>query len=160
MTATFNAPAQRPFLRVSPPAGGKVTGPGIDCPTDCEQQYDVGTSIQLTAAPDAGMSFTGWGGDCSGASTTCNLAMNQDKSVSATFAAIPPSNRLLSVTVNGNGRVTGPGIDCPTDCSQDYAAGTQVTLSAVPAAGTTVLWGGDCASAGTGATCSLTMSDP
>jgi hypothetical protein len=52
--------------------------------------------------------------------------------------------------------VTGPGISCPGDCSQVYADGTSVTLSASFAGGSSFGgWSGACS--GTGA-CQLTMS--
>ena len=50
-----------------------------------------------------------------------------------------PFRRTVSVTSagNGSGRVTSApvGIDCPGDCSERYAEGTQVTLTAAPNAG-------------------------
>ena len=46
-----------------------------------------GTSVTLTATPSAIVAyFTGWGGDCSGRSSTCTLTMDDDKSVTATFS--------------------------------------------------------------------------
>jgi hypothetical protein len=46
---------------------------------------------------------------------------------------------------NGTGRVTGSGIDCPGTCSQLYVDGTDVTLTATPAAGSSFAgWGGTC----------------
>ena len=43
----------------------------------------------------------------------------------------------LSFNIIGNGTVTSnpPGIDCPGDCSESYPAGSQVTLTATPAPG-------------------------
>jgi List-Bact-rpt repeat protein len=159
VTATFNAPVVvKRTLKVSVTGTGKVTASGIDCPTDCEEQYDSGTTVQLTATPGSGMTLTSWGGDCSGAATTCSLVMSSDKTVSATFAAVPPATHRLTVTVTGSGKVTGSGIDCPGDCTQDYAVGTAASLSAAPAAGYTVQWSGDCAHAGTSASCGVTMS--
>lgn len=61
----------------------------------------------------------------------------------------------LTVTVKGSGTVTGNGISCPGTCTSTYPEGTQVSLTAKPAANTTFTgWSGDCT--GTGA-CSLTM---
>lgn len=34
--------------------GGRVTGPGIDCPDDCLETYPDGTTVDLTAVPDKG----------------------------------------------------------------------------------------------------------
>ncbi len=44
-----------------------------------------GTSVTLTATPDAGEPWLGWTGACTGISRTCTLTMNSDKSVTANF---------------------------------------------------------------------------
>lgn len=67
--------------------GGTITGTGISCGTDCAEFFSPGVPVTLTANPAAGFNFTGWGGDCSGTQTTCNLTMNQAHSASATFTA-------------------------------------------------------------------------
>jgi len=62
----------------------------------------------------------------------------------------------LTVTVNGQGTVAGsPGGICPPDCSQTYAEGTIVDLSATASSGWQFSgWSADC----TGSTqCSVTM---
>jgi hypothetical protein len=68
----------------------------------------------------------------------------------------------LTVTVEGgaaNGTVTSSpaGINCGSDCSESYASGTGVTLTAKPTTGATFAgWGGACS--GTNETCALTMN--
>lgn len=47
--------------------------------------YASGTVVTLTATPDAGQPWVGWGGACTGTATTCTLTMNADKSVTANF---------------------------------------------------------------------------
>jgi hypothetical protein len=61
---------------------------GIDCGTTCSHGYLQATAVTLTATPAAGSTFTGWAGACTG-TATCNVAMDADTSVSATFALIP-----------------------------------------------------------------------
>ena len=39
---------------------------GINCGSDCSESYNSGTSITLTATPDASSTFTGWSGACTG----------------------------------------------------------------------------------------------
>jgi YD repeat-containing protein len=39
---------------------GTVTGAGIHCGSDCTERYTAGTSVTLTATPDAGFTFSGW----------------------------------------------------------------------------------------------------
>jgi VCBS repeat protein/putative Ig domain-containing protein/List-Bact-rpt repeat protein/FG-GAP repeat protein len=58
---------------------------GINCGGDCTEDYNVGTSVTLTATAGTGFLFAGWsGGGCSGTGT-CNVTMNADKTVTATF---------------------------------------------------------------------------
>jgi YD repeat-containing protein len=56
---------------------------------------------------------------------------------------------------DGSGTVKGTGIDCGSDCSESYAKGTAVSLTATAATGS-VFGGWSQACSGTG-TCSLTM---
>jgi uncharacterized repeat protein (TIGR02543 family) len=77
-----------------------------------------------------------------------------------TLTLTTPDPRLLSVAVGGagSGTVTGSGINCPGACSKSYGDGTQVTLTAAPAAGSTFAgWAGDCAGTSSGS-CTVTMS--
>jgi Bacterial Ig domain/Divergent InlB B-repeat domain len=68
------------------------------------------------------------------------------------------SEHALTVTKSaaGSGTITSnpSGISCGSTCSKAFAAGTPVTLSAAPDAGSVFLgWSGDCSGAG----CQLTM---
>lgn len=80
------------------------------------------------------------------------------RTVSATFA---PSSYALSVTVSGSGTVSSSpsGINCGSACSQSYASGTSVTLTASAASGYSFSgWSGSGISCtGTGP-CTVTMS--
>jgi uncharacterized repeat protein (TIGR02543 family) len=86
-------------------AGGNVTDADgeLNCSTVCNADYLSGTSERLTATPDAGDTFTGWGGACSGTSTTCTVALSADESVTASFAPKATTASLpgeLDVVVN------------------------------------------------------------
>ena len=157
VTATF----VRVFaLTISVSGNGSVgyspAGDGTGtCNTVCTVHYDANIQVSLTATIGANATFTGWGGACTGTGT-CNLTMDGDKTVTATFTGF----NTLSVTVSGNGSVSGGGgtINCPGTCDGSWAAGTQVSLSAAAESGYSFAgWGGDCASAGTQSTCTLTM---
>ncbi|MBA3393312.1 MAG: DUF4215 domain-containing protein [Deltaproteobacteria bacterium] len=158
VTATF---AVKTFaLTVTVPGGGgDVTSSpaGIACPGDCSQTYTANTMVTLTAAPDAGKAFAGWGGACSGTGS-CVVTMDAAKSVSATFV----NNRLTVVREgDGSGNVSSNpgGINCGGDCSQDYNVGQSVTLTATAASGSRFAgWSGGACS-GTG-TCVVTMNGP
>lgn len=131
------------------------TANGTPCAGNCAGSYASGTAIVLQASAAAGSTFTGWSGDCSGTGS-CNLTMNGAKSVTATFAGGNPGDHTLTVTVSGNGSVTGTQIACPGDCSGTYSNGTVVGLTATPGQGWQLsAWSGGCS--GNGA-CSVTMN--
>ena len=77
---------------------------------------------------------------------------------SATSAASELPVSTLTVHVNGQGQVTSnpPGIECPSVCSETFAAGTIVTLTATAGDRFFLAWGGTCPGAG-GRTCQLTV---
>ncbi len=127
---------------------------GIACGGDCNEMYDHGTMVALTATPTLGTSsFGGWGGACSGVAG-CSVTMDGPKTVNARFDI---NTYPLTTSVTGMGTITSmpAGIGCPGDCSQNYNHGTMVTLTPMAATGYTFMgWGGDCS--GTGG-CSVTM---
>jgi CSLREA domain-containing protein/uncharacterized repeat protein (TIGR02543 family) len=140
-------------LTVTPPTNGTIVsnGNGIDCPGDCTETFPDGSNIPLTPTPAPGFVFTGWTGDCTGTGS-CSAVMDADRTIGATFTPL----HTLTVTVTGPGEVTGPGIDCPGDCTEDYLEGTAVSLTQTADAGARFDgWAGDCM--GTGA-CDLTMA--
>jgi hypothetical protein len=74
---------------------------------------------------------------------------------------VPAASATLSVTRRGSatGTVTSApgGVSCGTTCAAGFTAGSQVTLTATPAAGATFAgWSGACS--GAAAQCTLTMS--
>lgn len=63
---------------------------GIACPSTCLVGFSAGTSVLLSARPEAGSYFSGWSGACSGQESECMLAaLQNDVSVSANFEPIP-----------------------------------------------------------------------
>ncbi len=68
--------------------------------------YYYGDMVELTAVPDEGYMFTGWGGDLSGTVNPETLLMDGDKAVTATFTEAPPAQYALTVNIVGNGAVT------------------------------------------------------
>jgi len=71
---------------------------GISCGRDCTEVYNEGTTVTLTASANAGTTFVGWSGACSG-DGACTVTMERSLSTTATFAS---SNGLL-VVGNFNG---------------------------------------------------------
>jgi Divergent InlB B-repeat domain/WD40-like Beta Propeller Repeat len=85
------------------------------------------------------------------------------RSVSDVWEIVEEGPIQLSVSVEGNGSGTvtssPPGIACGSDCTEIYARGTGVTLTATPSGNASFAgWSGACT--GTATTCSLTMDGP
>ncbi len=154
-TATFNLVQRTLTITGAGTGNGTVTATGINCTStagitsgDCTEAYPHGTVVTLTPTPNSGSTFAGWSGDpdCSDGSVT----MNADKICTATFNLV---QRTLTITGagTGNGTVTATGINCTStagitsgDCTEAYADGTAVTLSASAASGSTFAgWSGN-----------------
>ncbi len=136
------------------------TPAGVSCGATCSAAFASGAVVTLTAAPASGSTFGGWSGACAGTGATCTVTMSQARSVTATFDG-PPVRYTLTVGRDGtgSGMVTSSpaGLSCSTTCSGTFAAGTSVTLLAVPAHGSLFTgWSGPCA--GTVA-CVLAMTE-
>jgi len=61
---------------------------GINCGTTCSAAFPTGSTVALTASPNAGKSFLGWVSGCTsitGNGSTCNVTLNTDVTVSAFF---------------------------------------------------------------------------
>lgn len=79
--------------------------PAVDCALSagnatgtCSGNFDEGTSVTLTVAPDASSGFSGWSGDATSCGTqlTCVIEMTGNKTVTAELAA--GSGSALQVT--------------------------------------------------------------
>jgi len=141
---------------------GVVTGPGIDCGTDCQETYIHGTPITLSANPAVGSTFTGWGGDgavtCKGTGD-CNNTVDSIKPVPVTANFTGPATLNVKKSGSGSGivrTISTTEIDCGSDCQESYTQPDVVTLNATPSAGSVFIgWSGACSGAGN---CIVTMS--
>ncbi len=160
VTVTFSAATFTLTVTKSGAGSGTVTSSpaGINCGADCSESYSSGTTVRLTATAASGSIFTGWSGACSGTAATCDVLMNADKSVTATFAQA--FTLTVTKTGTGSGTVTSNDgkINCGTTCTASYAVTTPpatVTLTATADSGSTFRgWSGACSGRGT---CSITM---
>jgi photosystem II stability/assembly factor-like uncharacterized protein len=141
-------------LSRSPTEGGSIpiasppNSPG--CPTG---QYVFGTQIQVSVAPSSGWDVAGWSGtqNDEGISPANAVSMpSQNHTVVVFYSPSPPPPPLghtLGIGFVGDGRGSvrsnPPGISCPDDCTETYAAGTVVTLSATPVNSTFAGWDGE-----------------
>ncbi|MGB9714852.1 MAG: LamG-like jellyroll fold domain-containing protein, partial [Thermodesulfovibrionales bacterium] len=106
---------------------GTVTGSGINCTItsgvasgDCTESYDAGTEVTLTANADSDSAFSGWSGDCTGTGT-CNLTMDSDKNVTATFT-------IKTFTITGS----APGGHGTISCTSPVNYGGTSTCTITP----------------------------
>ena len=97
VTANFN----RPTLTVSRVGTGTVTSDvgGINCGAMCSAVLNRGTVVTLTAS---GTGFSGWsGGGCAGIGT-CQVTLNADTTVIATFGAVSALPNFKFIAAAGN----------------------------------------------------------
>ena len=158
------APTQ-PTLKIAKTGNGsgEVTATGIDCGTDCEQQYPNGTMVTLNAVGDFTSKFVGWSGDCLAIGThTCQTTVDASKTVAANFTKVKIYTLTLSKTGTGDGMVSSsvmPGIKCGDVCSLSYKEGSVVFLNAAEDATSEFKgWTGDCLGIGSH-TCKTTMNN-
>jgi hypothetical protein len=86
VTATFTLITFTLTVTKEGTGGGNITSSpaGISCGMDCSEAYAPNTMVTVTAAPDSGSFFAGWGGSCSGTGN-CTVTMNAAKTVNALF---------------------------------------------------------------------------
>lgn len=127
-----------PTMVTTGTGAGTLTGAGV---------YPAGSVVTLTATPDPGSAFVGFGGhpDC----LNGQVVMTGDRTCEARFDLLVPASSYLLRVVRagpGVGQVTSspPGILCGTDCRESYPDGILVSLTATATTGSTFLgWGGD-----------------
>ena len=77
---------------------------GIDCGGTCSSDFVQGTGVTLHAAPASGSAFKGWSGaGCSGAGT-CEVTIDEAKSVTAAFVRSKATISKLKVIGPGKAR--------------------------------------------------------
>lgn len=96
-TCTFNISGENnvnAIFDLAPAGGGgaasfKISisknGKGTVTTDPAAASFASGTVVTLTATPDAGQPWIGWGGACAGTAPTCTLTMDANKSVIANF---------------------------------------------------------------------------
>ena len=134
VTATFNERQYTLEVNVSAGGAGRVFNvndlgegnPTIDCAEHCSYDYREGITIGLRALPldAAEHEFAAWQGDCAG-TRTCNLTMEGDKSVTATFRYVPPT--VTSLTPDPGNLTRGAGQ--ASTLSWEVEGGGDITLT-------------------------------
>ena len=82
-------------------AGSVVSTPtGINCGTTCSASFTTNAVVTLTATAAAGSLFDSWSSDCDVVEgPKCAVTLSADKTVTATFKAIPVFANLASPTI-------------------------------------------------------------
>ena len=100
--------------------------------------YNAGTIVTLTANAASGFEFSGWSGELSGSTNPTTIAMNSNKSVTATFTQLPSTQYTLTTNANGSGSIA---LNPPGGI---YNAGEMVTATANATSGFQFSgWSGD-----------------
>jgi PKD repeat protein len=123
VTPTFASNTPTLTITKQGPGSGTVstTPAGISCGTSCQAAFAIGTTVALTATPDPGSVFTGFTGDCT-ATVSCQVAMNQNRSVTATFAPDTPPHASLTLSCTGlTCSFDGRGSSDPDGTIQTYS---------------------------------------
>jgi len=108
--------SQEYTLTVSAGTGGTTD------PTPDTYTYFGGARVTVTAVPNSGFAFSGWGGDASGVENPITIVMNRDKSLTANFV------REYTLTIMaGEGGTTQP-----PPGSHGYGEGATAVITAVP----------------------------
>ncbi|MGC4097788.1 MAG: S8 family serine peptidase [Nitrospira sp.] len=81
---------------------------GIDCRATCNGQFPQGSTMDLTAAPDPGSTFAGWGGDCQGTGP-CSLTHNATVTATFNIASGAQDPSQSSSNSGGGGCTLAPG---------------------------------------------------
>ncbi len=104
--------------------GTVSSDPGsINCGTNCQETFDHGATVTLTAVPDASATFTGWSGACTGAES-CQVTLEEAQSVTATFALM---RYTVTATAGANGAID--------PLTRDLDHGTTTTFTVTPTTG-------------------------
>jgi Divergent InlB B-repeat domain len=90
-----------------------------------QASYPAGTSVQVTANPGIGYTFSNFSGNLTGSTNPATLIVNGNESVTANFTPTPCT---LTINIVGSGTVT------PASGSS-YTCGTQVQVTATPGSG-------------------------
>jgi len=90
--------------------------------------YPEGTALTITATPDAEYLFDGWSGTEISTSNPLNVILTGNESVVANFVK---KQYDLALSIEGEGTVE----EVVTKAGKEYASGTEVELTAIPAEG-------------------------
>jgi DNA-binding beta-propeller fold protein YncE len=132
--------AKLQVLRSGTGEGSVESTNGILCGPTCVAEYPDGEAVSLVATPAPHSEFRGWSvagqpNSCLDVNSSCQFTMSADREVTAEFVAIPQHRLQLSVSGQGLVNSTPSRLSCRSQCSAEFDAGSQVTLTPEPAEG-------------------------
>ena len=104
---------------------------GITEPLPGSYPHAEGTTVEVTAIPEAGYVFDHWEGDIAGSENPATFRITQDMTITAVFSEIivDPEEHAVTISVVGNGTTAPlPGAHAIID-------GTSLTVTAYPSDG-------------------------
>ncbi|MEY4071330.1 MAG: hypothetical protein RL721_1944, partial [Candidatus Eisenbacteria bacterium] len=113
------------FVAVARTLTVNVVGGGSVTKSPDQASYPDGSTVQLTAVPSSGHSFTGWSGALTGTTNPANLLMDGDKTVTATFTDVAAPSVTLSAPDGGE------TISIGTATTITWSASDNVAVTAV-----------------------------
>ncbi len=122
---TLLEPALQFSLTIAAALGGTTD------PAPGTLEYDTGTSVSVTAIPNAGWAFEHWEGDVSGTDNPVSFIISADMIITAVFSevVVPPEEFALTISaLEGGSTEPAPG-------AYTYIEGTLVTVTAIPKSG-------------------------
>jgi len=148
VTATFVHEPVEEFsldIEIDGSGTGEVKCELQEGPEACAPSYPEEAEVTLIPVPGPASEFVEFSGDCEGPGPVCELTMQENSSVTATFDLIGPA---LTVLTAGSGSGT---VKCSADsgpfepCAPAYLEGTELVLAASPNPGSKFSgWSGAC----------------
>ena len=82
--------------------------------TPNQTSYTSGSTVEITATPNPGYTFTSWSGDANGTTNPLTVSMTSNKNITANFIALPPPVVLGTIAnfgaYGGNAGITNQGL--------------------------------------------------
>jgi hypothetical protein len=134
--ATFNLVVPTYTLTVTKVGAGSGTvtssPTGITCGSTCSAQFNAVSQVTLIPSANAESRFATWSGCNSVSGATCTVAMNANRSVTATFSLSGPQTRTLPLLAS----------NCVLSNSLDSAVENTVYPNCAPSVGLNRYWSG------------------
>jgi hypothetical protein len=151
-------------LTVTTEGDGQVSSPALHCSRGpCTTTIEAAARIEtimLAAIAGPKSLFLGWSGECTGATPSCELAMDADRTVVARFAPAVSVALEAASFAGGSGTVTvDEGTSCTAPCRASVVVrrGSRIRLSVSPDRASQVRWTAGCS--GSELFCEWTASD-